>query len=193
MQVIGLTGSIGTGKSAVATMLKDKGIPVHDADATVHQLLESDAATIQQLEKYFPEAIESQQVNRKALRKIALGDLKKMKILEGILHPKVKTSQQEFLAKHRERQIPLVVLEIPLLYEKGYQRLCDYVIVVTCSAKAQQQRLYKRPNLTHSEIDAILSLQWSSEKKVSLADYVINTTGPKSNTLEQLEKIMKGI
>ncbi len=188
MQIIGLTGSMGTGKTTVALMLKDKGIPVHDADATVHALLESDQATIQQIESHFPTSVHNHQVDRKILREIVLANPEKMATLESLLHPKVETSQKDFLKKH---QTQLVVLEIPLLYEKGYQRLCDHVIVVTCSPEVQQQRLNERPNLTRFEIDAILSLQWPCEKKIALADYVINTTGPTTKTIEQLEAILR--
>lgn len=193
MQIIGLTGSMGTGKSTVALMLKDKSFPVHDADAFVHRMLESDQATIQQLKELFPTAVHNQQVNRKTLRELVLADVKKMSLLENLLHPQVESSQQDFSEKHRELQTPLVVLEIPLLYEKGYQRLCDAVIVVTCSPEVQQMRLNKRTNLTASDIDAILSLQWPSEKKIAFADYVINTDGPRAKTLEQLEYILNDL
>lgn len=191
MQIIGLTGSIGTGKTTVALMLKDMGISVHDADATVHELLESDQATIEQLKKHFPTVVHDQKVDRKILREIVLAEPEKMSFLENLLHPQVEASQRVFLNKHQKLQTPLVVLEVPLLFEKGYQRLCDQVIVVTCSHGTQQQRLSKRPNLTRSDIDAILSLQWASEKKAALADYVLDTTGPRAETQTQLETIIQ--
>ncbi len=115
MIVVGLTGSMGTGKTTVAKILKEHGIAVHDADATVHVLLESDLKTFQDIAEHFPNAIRNQKVDRKILREIVLSDSKKMSILEGLLHPQVEASQQNFLKKHQEMQTELVVLEIPLL------------------------------------------------------------------------------
>ncbi len=194
MLVIGLTGSIGTGKSTVAMLLEREKIPVHDADECVHKLLAHDEEAIQDVGKLFPPALQNGRIDRKILRELVLEDPQKIRDLEEILHPKVEKSQQQFINYHRQQnEEEFIVLEIPLLYERGYEKLCDSVVVVTCSQKEQKKRLKQRSNISEDHVEKLLAMQWPNDWKVNQADYVIDTEGPMSHTMVQLEAVFEDI
>lgn len=173
MIVLGLTGSIGMGKSTTAAMFAAEGIPVNDADAVVHRLYAGAAAPL--IESAFPGTVVDGKVDRTALGKAVLGDPAALKRLEAIVHPLVRREEQTFLADCRARREALVVLDIPLLFETGRQDAVDRVVVVTADAAIQRERVLARPGMTVEKFEAILARQTPDAEKRRRADYVIDT------------------
>lgn len=173
MIVLGLTGSIGMGKSTTARMFAEAGIPVHDADATVHELYAGRAAPL--IEAAFPGTVVDGVVDRARLAAAVLGDDAAMKRLEAIIHPLVREEKLRFLARHRAAATPLVVLDIPLLFEGGGDRDVDCTLVVTADAEVQRQRVLSRPGMTEDKFRAVLARQMSDAEKRRRADYIIDT------------------
>lgn len=173
MIVLGLTGSIGMGKSTTAKMFLDEGVPVHDADETVHRLYAGIAAPL--IEARFPGTVADGVVDRERLAKAVLGKPEALRDLERIVHPLVRADSESFLARHRAAGTPLVVLDIPLLYETGGRDRVDRVVVVTAPADVQRQRVLARPGMTEEKFAAILARQVPDEEKRARADHVIDT------------------
>ena len=173
MIVLGLTGSIGMGKSTTAKMFIDEGVPVHDADEAVHRLYSGVAAPL--IEARFPGTVVAGVVDRERLGRAVLGDAQAMRDLEAIVHPLVRADSEAFLARHRAAGAPLVVLDIPLLFETGGRDRVDEVLVVTAPAQMQRERVLARPGMTEEKFAAILARQVPDAKKRAEADHVIDT------------------
>ncbi|MES0051943.1 MULTISPECIES: dephospho-CoA kinase [unclassified Mesorhizobium] len=173
MIVLGLTGSIGMGKSTTAKMFVDAGVPVHDSDATVHRLYAGKAAPL--VEAAFPGTVIAGSVDRTELARRVLGNAAALKTLEAIVHPLVRADADAFLARHRAAGAPLVVLDIPLLFETGGRNRVDKVIVVTAPADIQRARVLARPDLSEEKLAAILAKQVPDAEKRRQADFVIDT------------------
>ena len=172
--VLGLTGSIGMGKSATAAMFMSRGIPVHDSDAAVHALYGPGGGAGSGIAAIVPEAVGPDgAVDRRALRSAVLGDPARMAALEGVVHPLVQAESRAFLARHADAS--LVVLDIPLLYESGAETRCDAVLVVTADPDIQRARVLARPGMTQQAFSAILARQLPDAEKRERADFVIDT------------------
>lgn len=175
--ILGLTGSIGMGKSAVAAMLAELGVPVFDADAAVHALQGPGGALLPAIEAAFPGTTGPAGVDRARLGALVFGDAPALARLEGIVHPAVADLREEFLARHADA--PLVVFDIPLLFEKGHDkgpdRPIDAVAVVSAPADVQRARVLARPGMTVEKFEHILRLQVPDAEKRARADHVIDT------------------
>lgn len=172
--VLGLTGSIGMGKSATAAMFRALGVPVHDADAAVHALYGPGGAAAQAIGREFPGVLDREGgVDRAALRAAVLNAPERMARLEALVHPLVRASSEQFLADNAGA--PLVVLDIPLLYETKGEGRCDAVAVVSAPAAVQRERVLARPGMTEAAFAAILAKQMPDAEKRARADYVIDT------------------
>lgn len=198
MIVLGVTGSIGMGKSTVSKMLVDMGIPVHDADATVHRLLAADGAGVAPVAALFPAALAKDAagkdyIDRAALGKIVFADAEKKKALEQILHPMVQQDSAAFRADKEAEGHKLVVFDIPLLFETGGENRVDAVLVVTAPADVQKARVMARPGMTEERFNHVLSQQIPDADKRARADYIVTTDISLDDTREQLKKIVDKI
>ncbi|MBN9222032.1 MAG: dephospho-CoA kinase [Mesorhizobium sp.] len=173
MIVLGLTGSIGMGKSTTAKMFVDAGVPVHDSDETVHRLYAGKAAPL--VEAAFPGTTAGGVVDRAKLGARVLGDAAALKQLEAIIHPLVRADADAFLARHRNAGESIAVLDIPLLFETGGRGRVDKVVVVTAPAEVQRQRVLARPGMGEEKLASILAKQVPDAEKRKLADFVIDT------------------
>jgi len=173
MKILGLTGSIGMGKTTAANILRRLGVPVHDADDVVHKLLAKGGAAVPLIEKAFPHTVWGGSVDRPRLGARVFGDDAALKILEGILHPMVHAEEAKFLRRARARGAKLVALDIPLLYETHGEGRCDAVAVVSCPAFLQEQRVMARHGMTHGKLDNIRRRQLADAEKRRRADFVI--------------------
>ncbi|SDY39320.1 dephospho-CoA kinase [Jannaschia faecimaris] len=169
--ILGLTGSIGMGKSTTAQMFRDLDVPVWDADATVHDLYGPGGAAVAPMSAMFPDAVRDDAIDRAALRRIITADQTALKRIEGIVHPLVAADRKAFLSSSDG----LVVLDIPLMFETGADALVDRVAVVTVDPETQRARVLDRGTMTESEFHAILSKQMPDADKRSRADYIIPT------------------
>ena len=170
---IGLTGSIGMGKSAVAAMFSGLGVPVFDADAAVHRLQGPDGALLGPIEAQFPGTTGPQGVDRAKLGAAVFGNPEALKRLEAIVHPAVGALRQGFLEEHAAE--PLVVFDIPLLFETGAGEQVDTIVVVSANADAQRARVLARPGMSEEKFERILGLQVPDAEKRARADHVIDT------------------
>ena len=173
MIVLGLTGSIGTGKSTTAAMFAGLGVPVHDADQTVHALYAGEVAPA--IATAFPQAVAGGIVDRKILSDILRGAPERFRELEAIVHPLVRRKETAFLDHHRAAGTPLVLLDIPLLYETGGEERVDKVVVVTCDPAIQRARVLSRPGMTEEKFELVLSRQVPDAEKRRRADFVVDT------------------
>ena len=178
--IIALTGSIGMGKSTVAAMFEGAGIPVFDADAEVRRLQQAGGDLIEPIEAAFPGSTGPGGVDRDALGQMVFGDKEALSRLEAIVHPAVARARQEFLIEHGNA--PLVLFDIPLLFEKGGQENVDAVVVVSAPAEVQRRRVLARLGMTPDKFAHILSLQTPDAEKREKANYVIDTGLPLSET-----------
>jgi len=174
MIVLGLTGSIGMGKSTTAKMFAEAGVPVHDSDEAVHRLYSGAAAPL--VEAAFPGTTVGGVVDRAKLGARVLGDAAALKRLEAIIHPLVRADADAFLARHRNAGESIAVLDIPLLFETGGRGRVDKVVVVTAPAEVQRQRVLARPGMSEEKLAAILAKQVPDEEKRRLADFVVDTS-----------------
>jgi dephospho-CoA kinase len=186
--ILGLTGSIGMGKSAVAAMFQGLGVPVFDADAAVHQLQGPDGALVPAIEAAFPGTTGPAGVDRPKLGAAVFGDTEALKRLEAIVHPAVGALRQGFLSEHAHA--PLIVFDIPLLFEKGGSEQVDAVVVVSASAEAQRQRVLARPRMTAEKFEHILKLQVPDAEKRARADYVIDTGVSLAETRHAVQRLV---
>ena len=173
MIILGLTGSIGMGKSTTAKMFADAGIPVHDSDEAVHRLYRGPAAAL--IEEAFPGTLVDGTVDRERLGRAVIGNPPALKRLEAIVHPLVRADADAFLDRHRQAGARLAVLDIPLLFETGGRARVDKVAVVTASAATQRERVLARPGMTAEKFEAILAKQVPDAEKRAMADFVIDT------------------
>ncbi len=173
MIVVGLTGSIGMGKSTTAKMFAEAGVPVHDSDETVHRLYSGKAAPL--VEAAFPGTTQAGVVDRAGLAERVLGDAAALKKLEAIVHPLVRADADAFLARHRAAGAPLAVLDIPLLFETGGRDRVDKVVVVTAAPEIQRARVLARPGMSEAKFAAILAKQVPDADKRRQADFVVDT------------------
>jgi dephospho-CoA kinase len=189
--VLGLTGSIGMGKSTAAAALRRMGVPVHDADAAVHRLLARGGAAVPLVKAAFPGVVSKGTVDRAKLGARVFKDRAALKRLEAILHPMVRASARAFVARARRRRRPLVVLDIPLLFETGGGAMCDAVMLVSAPAFLQRQRVLKRPGMSTERFAAILAQQMPDREKRRRADFVIETGLSRRHGLRQIRAALK--
>lgn len=174
MFVLGLTGSLGMGKSTTAKFFAEEGVPLHDADAEVHRLYERGATPL--IEAAFPGTTVGGKVDRDKLAQRVLGDPVAIRKLEGIVHPLVRRAEEHFLAQAARKGASIVVLDIPLLFETGADRRCDAVVVVSAPADVQRARVFERPGMTEEKFDAILVKQMPDAEKRARADFLVDTS-----------------
>ncbi|MGR6329473.1 dephospho-CoA kinase [Sphingomonas sp. XXL09] len=186
--LLGLTGSIGMGKSTVAAMFAEEGVPVFDADAAVHRLQGPGGSVVAAIERVFPGTTDANGVDRQALGRAVLGDDAAMKRLEAIVHPAVAAERAAFLAAHADA--PVVLLDIPLLFETGGDAGVDAVAVVSAAAEVQRTRVLARPGMTAAKLDAILARQLPDVDKRARADFVIPTDVPLDRTREAVRHVL---
>ncbi|HVJ53639.1 MAG TPA: dephospho-CoA kinase [Aliidongia sp.] len=192
MIVLGLTGSIGMGKSTAATMLRRMGLPLHDADAVVHRLLGPGGAAVREVLSAFPGVGSWERgIDRQKLGRHVFADPPALKRLERILHPKVRAANARFLAACARRRVRTVIQDVPLLYETGGDRHCDAVLVVSAPAFLQRQRVMARPGMTEAKFRAILGKQMPDRLKRSLTPYVVETGLGKRHSLIMLRRFVK--
>lgn len=174
MRILGLTGSIGMGKSTTAKLFAEAGVPVYDADATVHKIYEGEAAPA--VEAAFPGTTVDGKVDRVKLSARVVHDADAMKRLEQIVHPLLRSHHQKFLADAERSGAAVAVVDVPLLYETGGEKRVDAVVVVTTSPEAQRARILARDNMTPDKLDAILARQLPDAEKRRRADFVVDTS-----------------
>lgn len=184
MIVVGLTGSIGMGKSTVGAMFAEEGVPLFDADAVVHRLQGPEGALVEEIEAHFPGTTGVKGVDRTALAEAVLGEPEALRRLESLIHPAVAREKASFLEEHRGG--PLVVLDIPLLFEKGGWETVDRIAVVSAPAEVQRERVLSRPGMTEDKFKAILALQTPDSEKRARADFVVETGGSFDDTRAQV-------
>ncbi len=174
MVVIGLTGSLGMGKTTTLRFFAEAGVPVYDADETVHRLYGGEAAA--SIEAAFPGTTGEHGVDRAKLAQAVLGDAAALARLEGIVHPLVRREELRFLEAARKAGAPVVVLDIPLLFETGGDRRVDAVVVVSAPAEMQRARAFERPGMTEEKFRALLAKQLPDQEKRQRADFVVDTS-----------------
>jgi dephospho-CoA kinase len=187
--IIGLTGSIGMGKSTVAVMFEEEGIAVFDADAVVHKLQGPGGALVADIESAFPGTTGTMGVDRQILGAAVLANKQQLTRLEAIIHPAVAHARAAFLESHAADE--MIVFDIPLLFEKGGQGAVDTIIVVSAPADIQRSRVLARPGMTQEKFEQILGLQIPDAEKRIRADHVIDTRGPIEETRSAVKKIIK--
>lgn len=193
MIVIGLTGSIGMGKSTVAAMFAEEGAPVFDSDAAVHALYAPGGAAIDAVERAFPGVSKAGGIDRAALSVRVVGDEAAMKALEAIVHPLVAAAQRDFLEAAREAGAECVVLDIPLLLESRKPHAVDKVVVVSAPADVQRARVLARPGMNVEKFEAILARQMPDAEKRARADFVIDTGGALEQTRAQVRSVLDAL
>src|SRR3954447_8511330 len=174
MIILGLTGSIGMGKSTTAKLFAEAGVPVYDADATVHRIYEGEAAPA--IEAAFPGSTENGKVDRAKLSAQVVHDPAAMQRLEKLVHPMLRSHHQRFLAEAEQSGAPVAVVDVPLLYETGGEQRVDAVVVVTTSPEVQRERILARDNMTTEKLEAILARQLPDAEKRRRADFVVDTS-----------------
>jgi dephospho-CoA kinase len=176
MILIGLTGSIGMGKSTTAAMFRDAGVPVYDADAAVHELYDTGGAAVGPVGAAFPGVVRDGRVDREALRQAVLGDPEALKRLNAIVHPLVGRDRVGFFEKAEADGADMVVLDIPLLFETGGHANVDAIVVASAPAQMQRDRVLARPGMTPDRLDAILAQQLADADKRARAHFVVDTS-----------------
>jgi len=187
--VLCLTGSIGMGKSTAAKFFVAAGVPVHDSDAVVHALYEGDAAPL--IEEAFPGTTTAGKVDREKLSARVLNDPAALARLEAIVHPLVFAAREKFLAEAQARGAPVVLLDVPLLFETGGDRLCDAVVVITAPHDIQRRRTFERPGMTEDKFAAILKKQTPDSEKRRRADYIIDNSQDFDHVRRQIRDILQ--
>jgi len=191
MMLVGLTGSIGMGKSTTAQMFADEGVPVYDADAAVHALYAPGGAAVAPLQEAFgQDVVVDGAVDRNRLSARVLNDPEAMKRLEAIVHPLVGASRIQFFEAARTAQAPMVILDIPLLFETGGEKTVNAVVVVSAPADLQRERVLARPGMTAEKFEAILARQRPDSEKRARADFVIDTGQGLDSARDQVRKVL---
>jgi dephospho-CoA kinase len=192
MKVLGLTGSIGMGKSTAAATLRRLGVPLFDADAEVHRLIGPRGTAVRMVEAVFPGVRdESGGIDRRRLGPRVFSDPAALRRLEAILHPMVRRAERRFVARARARREPLVVLDIPLLFESGGIDRVDYAVVVSAPARLQRQRVMRRPGMSDERFTEILHAQMPDAEKRRRADFVVTTALSRGASARQLRAIVR--
>lgn len=190
MLLIGLTGSIGMGKSTTAAMFREAGVPVYDADAAVHDLYDEGGAAVGPVGEAFPGVVKDGKVDREALRQRVLGQPEDLKRLNAIVHPLVGKDRIGFFDRAKARGADMVVLDIPLLFETGGHLNMDAVVVVTAPPEMQRERVLARPGMTPERLDAILAQQMADAEKRARAHFVVDTSRGLEAAREQVAEII---
>jgi dephospho-CoA kinase len=191
MIVIGLTGSIGMGKTTAALALARLGLPVHDSDAAVHRLFARGGPAVGPVGAAFPSAIKDGAVDRKRLGGLVFHDPEALARLEAIVHPLVRAESRVFLKRCARQRRPLAVLDVPLLFEVGRDYDCDYTILVTAPAVIQAQRVLRRPGMTRARLADIRARQMPDAEKRRRADFIVQTGLGKRESLRRLARVVK--
>lgn len=189
MLIVGLTGSIGMGKSTAARRFAERGIPVFDADAEVHRLYEGEAVAA--IARAFPGSVNNGRVDRAALAEAVLSQEDALNCLEAIVHPMVREAERAFLIRHAAKGTAMAVLEIPLLFETGAEHLVDVTIVVAASPASQHDRVLARPGMTLDKLEAIRAQQLPDQEKRAKADYVVDTDRPIEELAAEIDRIIE--
>ena len=189
MIILGLTGSIGMGKTTTAGFFEEAGVPVYNADRAVHELYES-KPVIENLSRIFPDCLTDGRIDRSKLSKTIVKDPSKLVLLERFIHPLVRKKEKDFVKMHRDRGDPLVVLDIPLLFETGPEGRVDKIAVVSAPTEIQRQRVLARSGWDDEKLDRILSRQISDEEKRRRADFVIDTGKSLDDAREQVKHLI---
>lgn len=187
--IIGLTGSIGMGKSTVAQMFADEGVPIFDADAAVHILQGPGGALVEEIEALFPGTTDNNGVDRQKLGPAVLGNPDALKQLEAVIHPAVGMMRLKFLDENQNA--PMILFDIPLLFEKSGADGIDHVIVVSATEADQRERVLRRPGMTPDKFEKIKSLQMPDDEKRKRADFIINTSQPMEETRQQVRNTIE--
>ena len=191
MFILGLTGSLGMGKSTTAKFFAEEGVPVHDADAAVHRLYAGPAAPL--IEAAFPGTTADGAVDREKLARAVLGDAAAIKKLEEIVHPLVRAEEQRFLQGAERGGAAVAVLDIPLLFETGGDKRCDAVVVVSAPAAVQRQRAFERPGMTDEKFKALLAKQTPDAEKRARADFVVDSGKGFDAARAQVREILRQV
>jgi len=189
--VLCLTGSLGMGKSTAAKFFAECGVPVHDSDAVVHALYEGEAVSL--IERAFPGSTSGGKVDRNALAAMVLSDQAALARLEAIIHPLVTASREKFLAQAQARGAPIVVVDIPLLFETVAESQCDAVVVVSAPAEIQRARALDRPGMTEEKFATLLAKQMPDAQKRRRADFVVDSSQGFDHTRAQIRDILQSV
>lgn len=190
MIILGLTGSIGMGKSTTAGFFREFGVPVWDADATVHQLYAQGGAAVAPIARLCPQAVTDGAVDRATLREWLGKNPEALRTLEAIVHPLVQQTRAEFIQHHRRQNTPLVVLDIPLLFETGADALCDATLTVSADAQEQRRRVLARPGMSEEDFERLNARQMPDTEKRRRASHVIETRS-KAQTREDVAALIR--
>jgi dephospho-CoA kinase len=188
MRVLGLTGSIGMGKSTTAKLFAEAGVPVYDADATVHMIYEGEAAPA--IEAAFPGTTVDGKVDRARLSAQVVHDAAAMRRLEQVVHPMLRAYHRKFLEDAERSGAPVAVMDVPLLFETGGEKRVDAVVVVTTDPDTQRQRILARDNMTDEKLDAILARQLPDSEKRKRADFLVDTSHGLDPVRTQIREIL---
>ena len=189
--VLCLTGSLGMGKSRTASFFAEAGVPVHDSDAVVHALYEGEAVPL--IERAFPGAAADGKVDRAKLAAMVLGDAAAIAKLEAIVHPLVAEVRDRFLADAQARGAPVVLLDVPLLFETAGERGCDAVVVVSAPAQLQRQRAFERPGMTEEKFAALVAKQMPDAEKRRRADFIVDSSQSFEHARAQVRDILQAV
>ena len=190
MYLIGLTGSIGMGKTQTAALFEEEGVPRYDADAAVHALYEIGGAAVEPIGEIFPDAVRGGAVDRAALGQIVLKDVAKLAALEKIVHPLVGATQVDFLNEQISAGESHVLLDIPLLFETGGHEFVDCVVVISAPADIQRARVLARPGMTEEKFDDILAKQVPDFDKRAAADFIVDSSVSVADAHRQVREIL---
>ena len=193
MKIVGLTGSVGMGKSTAATMLRRMGVPIYDADAAVHQMMRRGGIAVARVAVAFPGVEKNGAIDRSALGPRVFGNDVAMKKLESIIHPLVREDERRFLAAMRRRKTKLVVMDVPLLFESGRHRRYDSVMVVTAPEFVQRARVLKRPGMNPARLAAIKARQMPDAEKRRRADFIVPSGQGRAVTWRKLGQVLRGL
>lgn len=191
--ILGLTGSIGMGKSTTASFFREAGIPVWDADAEVHRLYAPGGLAVEPIARMYPAALKNGAIDRAALKDWIAADPSALSQIEAVVHPLVSSARAAFIKDHVAAGTPLVLLDIPLLFESGADKLCDATLVVTSPPEVQRARVLARPGMTDAHFETILEKQMPDDEKRARATHVIETRTPEQTRTEVLSLIAKMI
>lgn len=193
MKIIGLTGSIGMGKSATAALFAAEGVPVHDADAQVHALYDRGGKAVPLIDAAFPGVVQDGKVDRAALSHRILDNPAALKQLEEIVHPLLGEARAAFFDQARKAGADLALIDVPLLFETGGERNVDVVVVVSAPAEIQRERVLARPGMTQQKFETILARQVSDAEKRRRADFVIETAGGEEDAHRQVKAVIAAL
>ncbi|MDQ7017726.1 MAG: dephospho-CoA kinase [Robiginitomaculum sp.] len=191
MIILGLTGSIGMGKSTTADLFAKEGVPVFDVDAVIHQLYEEDQELIDKIAQVFPVAKQNGKIDRSVLAELVRGHKDALSALESIVHPAIARVRADWLQAAKNRNEAFVLFDIPLLFETGGESKVDKIIVVSTSPEEQKRRVLARPGMTEARFEHFLSRQMPDEEKRRHADFVINTSKGLEDAAQQVQSILR--